>query len=741
MEKIKKYAQRFGEIILPYLLCTVIMSAALHIYTDNIFDVYTALAAAILAALFAILGRLRKIKLGGVIYTVLLIAVCFTPNLFISGFENAYAFVQWFFSGAQAVATRASFAVAFTIFFGFFFGSVIYYFTQIVYRSAAVVLITLIPFALAVKAAASLPNYYPALLAALNLFIFIFYSRRDTLRNAKTSGNAALVAYTDFALAAVLLALLIPKPKETPYYEKFEAAMSVFQFGGNGETVLRGEYNEYSGNADDMLKGESKLLYIVSSSDPTYMKSQVFDIYDEESGRWKSAVDVNGSKSWRISADLLSYEKLSEAVSAAANSDPTLYEKYPHAKKLAGITETESFSIVYPQSFPAIYVLAPLRAKDVRLADTGAQYSARSDKGEIFTNMRTLPPDADYTVRYYSENVLYGGMLENGLCDVSFEDYGEFLHSAYLETAAETDGYNVLKAFCDEYDKADAYRKNTETAVSGEIRALAGSITDGLEYDWQKARAIERYFYNGNFLYSLAYEAPEETDTPEFFLFESKTGTCSDFATAYTLLARAAGLAVRYAEGFVPSAGETPQTGIYYIYTENAHAYPEVYLPGAGWVRFEPTIANLTAGEGGAENGGETDYLALFLTSAVVIIGAGIFMILIILTPKILENLFRIKIGFSDNGKAVGLLYNRHLKVLGARYGIDPLPLTPEEAAAESELHTGISLEPLAKPFSALCYGGKAPSDEERAAAYECYKAQSREMRKKRNGKRNKERK
>ncbi|MCH5349301.1 MAG: hypothetical protein J1E40_08255 [Oscillospiraceae bacterium] len=730
--KIKEAAGRYNEVILPFALCAVIMSAALNIYTDNVFDIYTAVAMVWTAALFALLSTLKKIRFGGLAYTAILIGMSFVPGFFISGRQDIFAFVQWFFSGAQAVDTRPSFALVFILMLGFFFTSTVYYFTRVIYRSAAIALISLIPFAIAIKAAVVLSTYYIMVVAAINLFLFIFYSRQNMLKNSKKAGSSALILiiYTDFAVASVILAMLIPKPNETPYYEKFEAFTNVFQFGGSGETVYEGAYNQYSGNSDDLLKGESKLLYYLSTDNSTYMKTQVFDVYNSDERRWESTVSMDGSRRWEATAEFMSYEKLAEDVSKAAESDPSFYEKYPFAKALDGISEEESYSVIYPRDFSAVYVLAPLRITKANVGNTGARYSARSDKGEVFTNLRRLPPSMSYNIRYYSERNIYEYLLENGLCNITADEYGNFLEDAAIYN---NDAYSAADAFLSELVKAEEYRKATVTAVSPEIQSLSDRLTEGLEYDYQKAAALEQYFHYNGYTYDINYEAPEGANTPEFFLFESKTGTCSNFATAFTLLARAAGLNVRYVEGFVPNAGIDPQPGVYYIYSDNAHAYPEVFIPGAGWTRFEPTVADYSGAGGTGEE--ETDntegYLTIAFTAIIAILVIGLFLLMIFLAPKVAESVFRVKVSVSDNEKAVRMVYNRHLKALGKRYEIDPLPLTAEEASEVTERNTGISLAPIAEPFAAACYGGKPVSDDEKAGAFECYKSQAKEMRKK----------
>lgn len=708
---------------MPYLLCALMMSAALNIYTENVFDGYTAAAAVWTAAVFALLGELRRVKLGGLLYLAAVFLTGLLPGLFLQGYEYV-EFIQWFFSGAQAVATRFDFLAVFVALFGFFFASTLFYFTQVVYRSAAVALISLIPFALAVKAVVVLDVKYPIFIAALNLFIFVYYSRRDFFKTAKPAGGSVLGVYGDFALAAALLAAIIPKPQTAPFYEKFEEAVNRFTFGSRAAATMDGDYTQYSGNADDMLRGESRLLYYIRTDAPVYMKIQVFDSYDSEAGRWTSDGEtIQGKKSWRDPAKLMSFEKLSEALKAAAENRPEIYEEYPSAKAYEGVTETESYSVVYTGDFYAVYVLAPLRITDAVISSTGARYSVRSDSGEVFTDLSRLPANSSYTVRYYSEDI-FDSLMEAGVCDISMEDYGDLLRQAYLMSPEDSECSKTGYEFYIEYEKASKYKTDNETAVSEEIQTLADELTAGLEYDCQKAAALESYFHSGEFRYDISYKAPEELDTPEYFIFESKTGTCSDFATAYTLLARAAGLTARYTEGFTMSEGTNPQPGVYYIYTENAHAYPEVYIPGIGWRIYEPTVANPNRNGAGGGDDGETDYTEIILTAAVVIVGMGIFVLFVILLPKITEMLFVFGVRFSSDDKAVKKLYVRHAERLCA----DPLPLTPEETAALTAEKTGIPLEPLTVPLTENCYGGKAVTREERKAAYECYKAQKKAL-------------
>src|SRR5690606_19777157 len=64
---------------------------------------------------------------------------------------------------------------------------------------------------------------------------------------------------------------------------------------------------------------------------------------------------------------------------------------------------------------------------------------------------------------------------------------------------------------------------------------------------------------------------------------------CEQFAGAFAAMARSIGLPARVAVGFTQGETDPAEDGLYVVRGEHAHAWPEVYLAGAGWVAFEPT--------------------------------------------------------------------------------------------------------------------------------------------------------
>ncbi len=91
------------------------------------------------------------------------------------------------------------------------------------------------------------------------------------------------------------------------------------------------------------------------------------------------------------------------------------------------------------------------------------------------------------------------------------------------------------------------------------------------------------YAIKESFTYAKRFE--RGTQDPLLTLNSGK-GTCRDFAVLMMEAVRALGFAARFVSGYlyVPSDRSEEHVG-----GGNTHAWCQVYLPGAGWVEFDPT--------------------------------------------------------------------------------------------------------------------------------------------------------
>ncbi|MEI7036965.1 DUF3488 and transglutaminase-like domain-containing protein [Fulvimonas yonginensis] len=96
-------------------------------------------------------------------------------------------------------------------------------------------------------------------------------------------------------------------------------------------------------------------------------------------------------------------------------------------------------------------------------------------------------------------------------------------------------------------------------------------------------------FHNDGFRYTLA-PAPLGRDNVDDFLFGTREGFCEHYASAFTVLMRAAGIPARVVTGY--QGGFWNGMGRYLLVRQSdAHAWSEVWLEGRGWVRVDPTAA------------------------------------------------------------------------------------------------------------------------------------------------------
>lgn len=125
--------------------------------------------------------------------------------------------------------------------------------------------------------------------------------------------------------------------------------------------------------------------------------------------------------------------------------------------------------------------------------------------------------------------------------------------------------------------------------LSVRVRELAQSWRANARDDRAVVDAALRHFNTEPFVYTLT-PPPLGRDPADEFLFETRRGFCEHYASAFTLLMRAAGIPARVVTGY--QGGEVNPLGGYLIVRQSdAHAWAEVWLKDAGWVRVDPTAA------------------------------------------------------------------------------------------------------------------------------------------------------
>ncbi len=135
--------------------------------------------------------------------------------------------------------------------------------------------------------------------------------------------------------------------------------------------------------------------------------------------------------------------------------------------------------------------------------------------------------------------------------------------------------------------------------ITARTRELARTITAGKTNNYDRAVAI-RDWLTSNLSYTLELKDPGDREPVDFFLFERKKGHCEYFASAFAILARAAGVPTRQVNGFLGGEWNEYQ-GYVAVRAGDAHSWAEVFFPGdytdaegnvisgGRWVTFDAT--------------------------------------------------------------------------------------------------------------------------------------------------------
>lgn len=612
--------------ILPLIFTILGVEIILYSYLGKV-QVVSAVIIFVLTTLFFILYDYVDVSEKGVlIYLLAAILVIIVSYISIAAIRGVTSegFRQWLFNTQEHSEGESFYCIPLAILLSFIFSSMYYYFTVKIIRMPVLLLLIFVDLILYIRGPYKAGNVFICLYLLCFIFMFIKGAREednnkaDTLRNTRFKDT--FLVSGGIILIALIIGLLIPK-NILPHVSCLDGLKAYFRelnFSSySNDFNVQENTNRTINNSVNMNNDE--VLYTYKGEKVEYLVTHTFDFFNTKKNMWqrkKSDYKLGYAPgNDNLSVPISKTEKTLESSSNLKgdlgeinekNKDNSImrsveievkngsFKEFTHPSKTYGAMTITGTKAVYLNGYEQFF----------NGANKGFSYG---DKYE-FMYMSDTPEEGskeDSLLKYFNEDRYEDYLKQTNTIDNKF------------------------------YDILDYYTR-LDSGTSDKLIQLAKSITKDKVSYYDKAKAIEDYFHSGKYKYNLKIKNTNKGNYIDYFIFDSKEGYCVQYATAMTIMCRAAGLPARYCEGFLVRNEDKVKDG-YEVNAMGGHAFTEVYIPGYGWKIFDATPADLsgedensTSNNSGFKININSKYILIVSISIVAVIGCTCGIILIL---------------------------------------------------------------------------------------------------------------
>ncbi len=710
---VRFYREGIMKNIVPLMLCISIVTSCMFVYSKNYLFLFVLITVLIQASVFSFYTFLSKksmvLRFISILGSFFAIGGMVTIAIKTGNNKDSLDYFVWFLSPQALVDFSPAYIAATFIIINFFIASTVYYFSAVRYRISMTFLITLIPFAVYRKEGEQVPVFFALLLLVMYMALMIHCRQINQKPRQKfivDSGYKRSMAV--FLAFTSLLALVLPKPDP-----KIDNSWvdTIFESERITEYMFRRLGIDETASSSTVYTGTSnmKLYEFTADEHPINLKSQVYSIYDYSTNTWRTTKDeLTGPDITETDAAVLSPAEFYKAALTAAELDRDFAEKYSLSSGPEKVTDSGVSRITLIMSrIPSKIIYSPALAFSVSVGENMPEEVFRTNQGMLYSELQLTNA---YSVSFYSDRALYGSGMAGMVKTLDISNFEEFMDELtdILDDNKITDYNKVTAAYKRDYNSAVRFLEETMPDLPESIYETAEKITRRKTSDLEKALAIEEYFRLNDYVYSLSYRKPDRFNM-EYFLNEGKTGICTEYATAMVLLARAAGIPARYAEGI--HLHDPDEYGVITVTDRDLHAFPELYISGYGWMSFEPT--QLTS----VDNRSGFDYrMSVVLALAALLIIIFVLFWDRIIYPYLSEKIFRMRLKKAGNEKAVEMIFRR----IRSMPDFDSSFTSGEACRYVSEVYN-IDMSGFVSDFDRAVYGGEKLGDEAKSAAVGLY--------------------
>ncbi len=247
---------------------------------------------------------------------------------------------------------------------------------------------------------------------------------------------------------------------------------------------------------------------------------------------------------------------------------------------------TTAFTVTRP--------VAP-RQFDLNLPDIEERWTAAftvTTAGPISTLY--IPPQPVWVNHFVEVDLAYNGDGSADIASLRASPYVRAWERYQARSSISTVTVAQLRAAGADYPQwvIERYLQLPDT-ITPRTRELARELALDQETPYDVVATITNYLrthitYNE----TMPTRRPAGQDPIDWFLFDLREGFCNYYASSQVVMLRSLGIPARLAVGFAQGEWQASD-GTYVVRRHDAHAWPEVYFPGLGWIEFEPTSSQL----------------------------------------------------------------------------------------------------------------------------------------------------
>lgn len=583
---IEKVIRHLKENIISVLFSIIGSEIILYSVQREFSFIYSAIVLILVIAIYILFERVVELDKKGPILYLGVAAVVFILSFFIIqiGSSAGTGFYRWFIGGGNTLEKISVYEIVSVLIIPFIFTSLSYYFSVTVSRMTMMFLIAFIALTLNIKGVYRVNRWYIFVFIILLFMLFIVSTRNEDIRKEsviKIDGKYIVYIGSIFISIILVISLIISKPDKLPVIGGLEEFKGYVQgFVKNSESESGAVDGEETRDIDSPMNPNSnKILYTFKGDNPEYLVDKNFDVY--EKNKWvqdnkkmkNEEVDINNYIDLEIRKTIEMIESSSNLKGELLNFKSAgkygVFGNYINIK--IGDISTREF-------------MHPYKTTQFDYLNTTNTKVYLNNFDEVYLDRRVyFKSNQDYKVKYISDNP-YKNSKEYIVMKYFNEDrYMEFIKDNFNDEIVKKENNNLQNI-------KNSYIKIGNN-VTNRTKDLAVDITKDAQSNYDKVKIIEEYFTKGNFKYNL--DLPKQKgngDYIDYFIFEGKEGYCVQYATAMTLMCRAAGIPARYVEGaLITDKDYNNIINEYEVKESNGHAFVEAYIPGYGWKRFDPT--------------------------------------------------------------------------------------------------------------------------------------------------------